>query len=97
MKPTTRPKLTPVGIVLGVVFLTAVILSLLVLFSRGWTLPLGAVLLARLAFVNREAHLLGAGGDWRRLPIMYQLGLGMHTLLALALTLFGLAQLAGWT
>ena len=97
MNPTTRPKLTPLGIVLGLAFLVAVILSLLVLFSRGWALPLGVVLFARLAFVSKEAHLLGAGGDWKRLPIMYQLGLAMHTLLALGLTLFGLAQLAGWT
>ena len=95
MTPPPRPRVTPLGIVLGLVFLMAVILSLLVLFSRGWTLPLGVVLLARLAFVSKEAHLLGAGGDWKRLPIMYQLGLAMHTLLALALTAFGVYQFVG--
>lgn len=73
----------------------AVILAFLLLFMRGWTLPLGLVFFSRLAFVGVEGRLMGATGGWRTLPVMYQLGLGMHLLLASALTLFGIAQIAG--
>ena len=88
-------RVTPRGIVMGLFFAAAVILSFMLLFLRGWTLPLGLVLFGRLAFVGVEGRLLGATGGWRSMPIMYQLGLGMHVLLATGLTLFGIGQLLG--
>lgn len=88
-------RITPRGLAMALAFGAAAVVSFLLLFLRGWTLPLGLVLFGRLAFVGVEARLLGATGGWRTLPLMYRLGLGMHVLLATGLTLYGLAQLAG--
>lgn len=88
-------RVTPRGIVMGLFFAMAVILSFMLLFLRGWTLPLGLVLFSRLAFVGVEGRLIGATGGWRTMPLMYQLGLGMHLLLATGLTLYGIGQVVG--
>ena len=91
----SKPTLTPRGIAMGLAFIAAAVLAFLLLFLRGWALPLGLVLFSRLAFVGVEGRLLGATGGWRTLPLMYRLGLGMHLFLAAGFTVYGLAQIAG--
>ena len=78
---------------MGLTFIALAAVAFVLLFSRGWALPLGLVLFARLAFVAVEGHL--TRGRWRTLPIMYRLGLGMHLLLASGFTLYGIGQLIG--
>lgn len=81
------------SVVMGVLFIALVAVAFVFLFMRGWTLPLGLVLFARLAFVSVEGEL--SGGRWRRLPLMVRLGLGVHLVLATGFTLVGLGQVLG--
>ena len=78
---------------MGVLFVALAAVAFVLLFMRGWALPLGLVLFARLAFVGVEGKL--TRGRWKRLPLMVQLGLAMHLLLATAFTLAGVAQVVG--
>ena len=77
---------------MGVLFLAAASVAFALLFLRGWALPLGLVLMARLVFVAVEGDLKRMGP---KLPLMVRLALGFHTLLAVGFTLFGIGQLLG--
>ena len=81
------------SVLMGVTFLALAAVAFVLLFLRGWALPLGLVLFVRLAFVGMEGHL--TRGRWKNLPLMVQMGLGVHLVLATAFTLAGLAQVAG--
>ncbi len=89
----TNKTITARGLIMGLFFLAAAGLAFVILIARGLALPLGLVLVARLAFVFVEGNF--SQGRWRTIPLMYQLGLGMHTLLAAGFTLFGVGQLFG--
>ena len=77
---------------MAVLFLALASVAFALLFLKGWALPLGLVLLARLAFVAVEGDLKRMGP---RLPLMVRLALGFHTVLAVGFTLFGIGQLLG--
>lgn len=78
---------------MGLLFMALAAVAFVLLFTRGLALPLGLVLFARLAFVGAEGKL--TAGRWRNLPLMVQMGLGVHLVLATGFTLVGVAQLAG--
>lgn len=81
------------SVLMGVLFIALAAVAFVLLFMRGWTLPLGLVLFGRLAFVAVEGHL--GRGRWRGLPLMVRMGLVVHLVLASAFTLAGLGQVFG--
>ena len=78
---------------MGLSFVLLAGLAFVLLIATGLALPLGLVLFARLAFVAIEGNL--TQGRWRTVPLMYRLGLGLHTLLASGFTLYGIGQIVG--